>query len=83
MLRNVAEKEIVEHRNNSTNVYSSSLPSRNSSLNCGRASLKLVFASRKIAMQLWKHDFRGKKLVFAIAAAACQAFLLLGFDQGQ
>ncbi|KAL2833959.1 general substrate transporter [Aspergillus pseudoustus] len=33
-------------------------------------------------MHLWKHDFRGKALVFAIAAASCQAFLLLGFDQG-
>ncbi|KAL5337477.1 general substrate transporter [Aspergillus crustosus] len=33
-------------------------------------------------MGLWKHNFRGKTLVFAIAAASCQAFLLLGFDQG-
>ncbi|KAJ0420357.1 general substrate transporter [Aspergillus carlsbadensis] len=33
-------------------------------------------------MHLWKHDFRGKALVFAIAGASCQAFLLLGFDQG-
>jgi MFS family permease len=33
-------------------------------------------------MHLWKHEFRGKALVFAIAAASCQAFLLLGFDQG-
>ncbi|KAL4791318.1 general substrate transporter [Aspergillus venezuelensis] len=33
-------------------------------------------------MRLWKHDFRGRTLVMAIAAASCQAFLLLGFDQG-
>jgi hypothetical protein len=33
-------------------------------------------------MQLWKHDFRGRALVVAIALASCQAFLLLGFDQG-
>ncbi|KAK9319983.1 general substrate transporter [Lipomyces orientalis] len=33
-------------------------------------------------MQLWKHKFTGKTLVFAITAAACQAFLLLGYDQG-
>jgi hypothetical protein len=33
-------------------------------------------------MALWKHGFRGKTLVFAVTAAACQAFLLLGFDQG-
>ncbi|PPJ56926.1 hypothetical protein CBER1_02242 [Cercospora berteroae] len=33
-------------------------------------------------LQLWKHNFRGKTLVWAITAAACQAFLLLGFDQG-
>ncbi|KAL4975988.1 hypothetical protein BDW66DRAFT_160080 [Aspergillus desertorum] len=33
-------------------------------------------------MRLWKHDFRGRALVFAIALASCQAFLLLGFDQG-
>lgn len=33
-------------------------------------------------MRLWKHDFRGRTLVFAIAMASCQAFLLLGFDQG-
>ncbi|KAM3424132.1 hypothetical protein BST61_g11322 [Cercospora zeina] len=32
--------------------------------------------------QLWKHGFRGKALVWAVTAAACQAFLLLGFDQG-
>ncbi|KAF4843487.1 Sugar transporter STL1 [Colletotrichum siamense] len=31
---------------------------------------------------LWKHHFRGKKLVFAVTAASCQAFLLLGYDQG-
>lgn len=34
-------------------------------------------------MHLWKHSFRGKTLIFAITAAACQAFLLLGFDQGK
>ncbi|PSN67065.1 general substrate transporter [Corynespora cassiicola Philippines] len=33
-------------------------------------------------MYLWKHNFRGKKLIFAVTAASCQAFLLLGFDQG-
>ncbi|KAI9372237.1 general substrate transporter [Aspergillus egyptiacus] len=33
-------------------------------------------------MRLWKHDFRGRALVWAIAMASCQAFLLLGFDQG-
>ncbi|KAL4802012.1 general substrate transporter [Aspergillus unguis] len=31
---------------------------------------------------LRKHNFRGKTLVMAIAMASCQAFLLLGFDQG-
>ncbi|KAF5488362.1 Sugar transporter STL1 [Colletotrichum fructicola] len=30
----------------------------------------------------WKHHFRGRKLVFAVTAASCQAFLLLGYDQG-
>lgn len=34
-------------------------------------------------MHLWKHDYTGKKLVYAVAAASCQAFLLLGFDQGR
>lgn len=34
-------------------------------------------------MQLWKHNFRGRQLVFAITAASCQAFLLLGYDQGE
>lgn len=33
-------------------------------------------------MALWKHNFRGKPLVAAITMATCQAFLLLGFDQG-
>ncbi|RAQ76556.1 sugar transporter [Aspergillus flavus] len=33
-------------------------------------------------MQLWKHDFRGRTLIMAITMASCQAFLLLGFDQG-
>ncbi|KAF2247059.1 general substrate transporter [Trematosphaeria pertusa] len=33
-------------------------------------------------MHPWKHNFRGKTLIFAVTAAACQAFLLLGFDQG-
>ncbi|KAM6509636.1 hypothetical protein FALCPG4_017285 [Fusarium falciforme] len=33
-------------------------------------------------MALWKHNFRGQKLVLAITLASCQAFLLLGFDQG-
>ncbi|KAF2099674.1 general substrate transporter [Rhizodiscina lignyota] len=33
-------------------------------------------------MRLWKHNFRGNALVFAITAASCQAFLLLGYDQG-
>ncbi|KAF2183504.1 putative sugar transporter [Zopfia rhizophila CBS 207.26] len=33
-------------------------------------------------MGLWKHKFRGRTLVYAITAASCQAFLLLGFDQG-
>ncbi|KAI1075786.1 general substrate transporter [Whalleya microplaca] len=31
---------------------------------------------------MWKHNFQGKTLVFAITAASCQAFLLLGYDQG-
>ncbi|EMR70383.1 hypothetical protein MGN70_005107 [Eutypa lata] len=31
---------------------------------------------------MWKHDFQGNTLVFAITAASCQAFLLLGYDQG-
>ncbi|CRG88457.1 Sugar transporter STL1 [Talaromyces islandicus] len=33
-------------------------------------------------MRLWKHDFRGKALIAATTAASCQAFLLLGYDQG-
>ncbi|PLB34232.1 sugar porter family MFS transporter [Aspergillus candidus] len=33
-------------------------------------------------MHLWKHEFRGKVLIAAITMASCQAFLLLGFDQG-
>ncbi|PLN79950.1 general substrate transporter [Aspergillus taichungensis] len=33
-------------------------------------------------MHLWRHQFRGKALVAAITMASCQAFLLLGFDQG-
>ncbi|KAF7563569.1 hypothetical protein G7046_g582 [Stylonectria norvegica] len=33
-------------------------------------------------MVLWKHTYRGKALVTAITLASCQAFLLLGFDQG-
>ncbi|EXJ53631.1 uncharacterized protein A1O5_13082 [Cladophialophora psammophila CBS 110553] len=32
-------------------------------------------------MRLWKHGFTGKTLVFAVTAASCQAFLLLGYDQ--
>ncbi|KAM5354023.1 hypothetical protein ACJ41O_000673 [Fusarium nematophilum] len=31
---------------------------------------------------LWKHNLRGNRLVFAVTAASCQAFLLLGYDQG-
>ncbi|KAF4548185.1 Sugar (and other) transporter-like protein 39 [Elsinoe fawcettii] len=31
---------------------------------------------------LWKHNWRGKTLVYGVTAATCQAFLLLGFDQG-
>lgn len=34
-------------------------------------------------MQLWKHNFRGRALIVAITAASCQAFLLLGYDQGK
>lgn len=33
-------------------------------------------------MHLWKHKFRGKALQIAMTMASCQAFLLLGFDQG-
>ncbi|KAL1875941.1 hypothetical protein VTK73DRAFT_9725 [Phialemonium thermophilum] len=33
-------------------------------------------------MALWKHNFRGNVLVTAITLATCQAFLLLGYDQG-
>ncbi|KAE8153679.1 general substrate transporter [Aspergillus avenaceus] len=33
-------------------------------------------------MRLWKHNFRGRTLIMAITMASCQAFLLLGFDQG-
>ncbi|KAF9892069.1 hypothetical protein FE257_002475 [Aspergillus nanangensis] len=33
-------------------------------------------------MHLWKHDFHGRTLIAAITMASCQAFLLLGFDQG-
>ncbi|KAF9884240.1 hypothetical protein FE257_001972 [Aspergillus nanangensis] len=31
---------------------------------------------------MWKHQYRGRALVWAITAASCQAFLLLGYDQG-
>lgn len=31
---------------------------------------------------MWKHDFRGRALVLAVTACSCQAFLLLGYDQG-
>lgn len=34
-------------------------------------------------MHLWKHNLRGRSLVWAITAASCQAFLLLGYDQGK
>jgi hypothetical protein len=34
-------------------------------------------------MHLWRHNFRGRALIMAITAASCQAFLLLGFDQGE
>lgn len=34
-------------------------------------------------MALWKYDLRGKALLFAITATSCQAFLLLGYDQGE
>ncbi|KAF7193694.1 Sugar transporter STL1 [Pseudocercospora fuligena] len=33
-------------------------------------------------LNIWQHGFRGEALVFAVTAASCQAFLLLGFDQG-
>ena len=33
-------------------------------------------------LRLWKHSFRGRSLVLAVTLASCQAFLLLGFDQG-
>ncbi|RMJ25858.1 transporter [Aspergillus sp. HF37] len=33
-------------------------------------------------MHLWRHNFRGRALIIAVTAASCQAFLLLGFDQG-
>lgn len=33
-------------------------------------------------MRLWKHDFRGRTLLLAVTMASCQAFLLLGYDQG-
>ncbi|KAI4604214.1 hypothetical protein KJ359_000345 [Pestalotiopsis sp. 9143b] len=33
-------------------------------------------------MKLWKHNLQGRALVYAITAASCQAFLLLGYDQG-
>ncbi|KAH6885183.1 general substrate transporter [Thelonectria olida] len=33
-------------------------------------------------MHLWKHEFKGRALVTAVTLASCQAFLLLGFDQG-
>ena len=32
--------------------------------------------------KMWKHNFRGKALVTAVTACSCQAFLLLGYDQG-
>lgn len=34
-------------------------------------------------MRLWKHDLQGRPLLIAITAASCQAFLLLGYDQGK
>lgn len=33
-------------------------------------------------MWLWKHNLKGRPLIVAITAASCQAFLLLGYDQG-
>lgn len=33
-------------------------------------------------MGLWKHNLRGIPLLTAITMASCQAFLLLGYDQG-
>ncbi|KAH6646989.1 general substrate transporter [Truncatella angustata] len=33
-------------------------------------------------MTLWKHNLKGRPLIFAVTAASCQAFLLLGYDQG-
>ncbi|KAL4888868.1 general substrate transporter [Aspergillus ambiguus] len=31
---------------------------------------------------MWTHNFRGRTLVLAVTACSCQAFLLLGYDQG-
>lgn len=31
---------------------------------------------------MWKHNFRGRSLVIAVTACSCQAFMLLGYDQG-
>ncbi|KAL1970355.1 hypothetical protein VTN77DRAFT_5515 [Rasamsonia byssochlamydoides] len=31
---------------------------------------------------MWKHNWQGKTLITAITACSCQAFLLLGYDQG-
>jgi hypothetical protein len=47
------------------------------------ASTKREYTKLRNKMLSWKHDFRGKVLVGAITAATCQAFLLLGYDQGR
>lgn len=33
-------------------------------------------------LHFWKHNLRGRSLIIAITACSCQAFLLLGYDQG-
>jgi hypothetical protein len=47
------------------------------------APFKATERTQFYRMRLWKHNFRGRALITAITMASCQAFLLLGFDQGK
>ncbi|KAI5362775.1 putative major facilitator, sugar transporter, major facilitator superfamily [Septoria linicola] len=65
-------------------------PSRHLALGHGTWNATIVYIQSDLHIEVihrkcyisWKHSFRGKPLIWAITAAACQAFLLLGFDQG-
>jgi hypothetical protein len=47
------------------------------------APFKATERTQFYRMRLWKHNFRGRALITALTMASCQAFLLLGFDQGK